>query len=43
MKQQRTYQVAASPVATESNKIQAVDELAQSMAQTLHDSVFENF
>lgn len=43
LKQQRTYQVAASPAATESNKIQAVDELAQSMAQTLHDSVFENF
>jgi outer membrane lipopolysaccharide assembly protein LptE/RlpB len=43
LKQQRTYQVAGSPIATESNKIQAVEELAETMAQTLHDSVFENF
>ena len=43
LKQQRTYSVGSTPQATEMNKQNAVDELAQSMAQTLHDSVFENF
>ena len=43
LKQQRTYSVGSSPQATETNKAAAVTELAKSLAQTLHDSVFENF
>jgi len=43
LKQQRTYQVGASPQVTEANKLEAINELAESMAQTMHDSVFENF
>lgn len=43
LKQQRTYTVGSSPQTNESNKMVAVAELAKSMAQTLHDSVFENF
>lgn len=41
--QNATYNVAGSPQATEFNKRTAITELAKSMAQTLHDSVFENF
>jgi outer membrane lipopolysaccharide assembly protein LptE/RlpB len=43
LKQQRTYSVGSTPQATDLNKQVAVNDLAQSMAQTLHDSVFENF
>jgi outer membrane lipopolysaccharide assembly protein LptE/RlpB len=43
LKQQRTFTVGSSPQTTEANKQIAVTELAKSMAQTLHDSVFENF
>jgi outer membrane lipopolysaccharide assembly protein LptE/RlpB len=43
LKQQRTFAVGSSPQATDMNKAAAVNELAQSLAQTLHDSVFENF
>jgi len=41
--QNRTYDVAGTPQATEINKRQAITELATQMAQTLHDRVFENF
>lgn len=43
LKQTRVYAVGSTPQATDNNKAVAVNELAQSMAQTLHDSVFENF
>lgn len=43
LKQQRTFAVGSSPQTTDTNKAVAVNELAKSMAQTLHDSVFENF
>lgn len=43
LKQNRTYDVASSPTATDRNKNVAIAELAREMAQTLHDSVFENF
>lgn len=43
LKQQRTFAVGSSPQATDLNKAAAVNELAKSLAQTLHDSVFENF
>lgn len=43
LKQQRTFAVGSSPQVTDMNKQVAVNELAQSLAQTLHDSVFENF
>ncbi len=43
LKQQRTYSVGSTPQATDMNKQIAVNELAKSMGQTLHDSVFENF
>jgi outer membrane lipopolysaccharide assembly protein LptE/RlpB len=43
LKQTRTYTVGSSPQATDANKAVAINDLAQSMAQTLHDSVFENF
>lgn len=41
--QNRTYDVAGSPQATEVNKRAAISLLATQMAQTLHDRVFENF
>jgi outer membrane lipopolysaccharide assembly protein LptE/RlpB len=43
LKQQRTYAVGSSPQVTDLNKQEAVNDLAKSLAQTLHDSVFENF
>ena len=41
--QNDTYSVSASPTVTETNKRVALAALAKVMAQTLHDSVFENF
>ncbi|MCB2227523.1 MAG: hypothetical protein KQH53_12670 [Desulfarculaceae bacterium] len=41
--QNATYNVSSSTTATESNKRAAITALAKTMAQTLHDSVFENF
>ena len=41
--QRRTYSVGADSQATDQNRRDAVRELAGEMAQTLHDSVFENF
>ncbi|MCF8042993.1 MAG: hypothetical protein K9K65_11425 [Desulfarculaceae bacterium] len=41
--QNETYSVSTSPTATDSNKRVALTALARVMAQTLHDSVFENF
>lgn len=41
--QRRTYSVGASTTATDSNKNAAITALADAMAQTLHDRVFENF
>ncbi len=41
--QNRTYDVAGTPQATEIAKNVAIAELAKDMAQTLHDGVFENF
>lgn len=41
--QNDTYAVSASPTVTETNKRAALAALAKVMAQTLHDSVFENF
>ncbi len=43
LKQQRTYAVGSTAQATDANKQAALTELAKSLAQTLHDSVFENF
>jgi len=40
---QRTYDVADDPTQTEQNKTEAITTLAQAMARTLHDRVFENF
>lgn len=41
--QRRTYTVGATPQATDAAKQQAITELASTLAQTLHDRVFENF
>ncbi len=41
--QNDTYNVSTSPSATDSNKRTALTSLAKELAQTLHDSVFENF
>lgn len=41
--QNETYNVSSSPTATDSNKRVALTALAKELAQTLHDSVFENF
>ncbi len=41
--QRATYNVAGGPQATEVNKRAAITQLADTMAQTLHDGVFENF
>lgn len=41
--QRQTYSVGSSPQATEANKRAALSLAASSMAQTLHDGVFENF
>jgi len=43
LKQQRTYSVSDDNTTTEANKQAAIEELAQDMAQTIHDSVLENF
>lgn len=41
--QRRNFLVSTNPQATEQAKQLAITELAKSMAQTLHDRVFENF
>ena len=41
--QNATYNVAGTAQATDTNKRAAITELAKNLAQTLHDSVFENF
>ena len=41
--QRRNYSVGSTPQATDSNKQAAIEKLAETMAQTLHDRVFENF
>jgi predicted Zn-dependent protease with MMP-like domain len=43
IEERRTYSVGATPQATEINKNEAIRELAEDLAQTLHDRVFENF
>jgi outer membrane lipopolysaccharide assembly protein LptE/RlpB len=43
MVQRRTFSVGSDSVATDANRTEAIRELAEDMAQTLHDSVFENF
>ncbi|MEW5911710.1 MAG: LptE family protein [Thermodesulfobacteriota bacterium] len=41
--QNRTYAVGSSPTVTDASKRTAITDLAQQLAQTLHDRVFENF
>ena len=41
--QRRNFLVSTDPQATEQSKQAAITELAKSVAQTLHDRVFENF
>lgn len=44
LQQHRIYTVSGSSIsATDASKTQAMTELARSLAQTLHDRVFENF
>ncbi|KIX11778.1 LptE family protein [Dethiosulfatarculus sandiegensis] len=43
IEERRTYSVGATPQSTEINKNEAIRELAEDLAQTLHDRVFENF
>ena len=43
LRQRRTYNVGDNPQANEQAKQEAIVELAQDLAETLHDRVFENF
>ena len=41
--QRRIFNVGDTPQITSQNKVTAINEAAKDLAQTLHDSVFENF
>ena len=41
--QRRIFTVGATAQDTQQNKLTAIDEASKDLAQTLHDSVFENF
>ncbi len=43
MKQNRTYNYTGNVITDETNKRNAIAMLAEDLAQTLHDRVFENF
>lgn len=43
LKQNRTYAITGNVIADETLKRDAITLLAEDLAQTLHDSVFENF
>ncbi len=43
LRQRRTYNVSDNPQANEQAKQEAIIALAQDLAETLHDRVFENF